>query len=243
MKIVFIDESGQPGGFNNSTQEFNEKSSEYFTLGSFMIDSDDLLNLENSIRDIKLKYGLKPNQEIKWRMSYSKLGLSQADFFDLKRDIISIISKYKNSVICIVMDKKSCYLKPHISDHNDLYATALHLLMERVCMNLNDEKDVPVMFFTDSRKNDKNNKLDKELQISYLRAKNMGTKFVHFPNFSESIVFIDSEYCIGIQLADFCAGIVHRRISYDEDFAYNLLEPAIRTHKGQINGYGIKIYK
>lgn len=243
MKIVFIDESGQPGGYNFETNSLTKNSSEYFTLGSFMIDSDDLLKLENTIRDIKIKYGLKPNQEVKWSMSYSKLGLTCEEFYNLKSDIISVISNYKNSVIAISMDKENSYKKPHISNNNDLYATALHLLMERVCMNLNNEKDTPVMFFTDSRKNDRNNKLDKELQISYLRAKYMGTKFVHFPNFSESIVFIDSEYCIGIQLADFCAGIVHKKITNNEDIGFSLLSPAIREHNNEIDGYGIKIYK
>ena len=212
MKIVFLDESGQPGGYDTELGALKNGVSKYFTLGSFMIDCDDLLKLETKIRDIKIKYGLNPHHEIKWSMSYSKLGLSSEAFFNLRKDIIDVIATYPNSVIAIVMDKEACYKKPYISNHNDLYANALHLLMERVCMNLNCEKDKPVMFFTDSRKNDKNNKLDKDLQISYLRAKYMGTEFVHFPNFSESIVFIDSEYCIGIQLADICSAIIHKTI-------------------------------
>ena len=42
-------------------------------------------------------------------------------------------------------------------------------------------------------KNDSNNKLDIELQNAYLRAKNMGTYFVKFPNFCDALLFVDSE--------------------------------------------------
>ena len=51
-----------------------------------------------------------------------------------------------------------------IQNHNDLYAIALHLLMERCCMQITDEKGrnthIPAMMFADSRKNNNNNKLD-----------------------------------------------------------------------------------
>ena len=100
-----------------------------------------------------------------------------------------MISKYNNSIIGIIMDKLYCYkYRKDIRNHNDLYAFSLNLLMERVCMEISDRDGrnsmTPALMFTDSRKNDNNNKLDKELQIAYLRAKNMGTKFVNFPNFS-----------------------------------------------------------
>lgn len=244
MKIVFIDESGQPGGYNSDTGIFNEKSSKYFVLGSFMIDTKELLFLETQIKDIKIKYGLSPHQELKWNCSYSKLNMPREDYYKMRKEIIDVISWHQNSVIAIVIDKKEFYKKKYINNHNDLYTNALHLLMERVCMNLNDEKGEPVMFFTDSRKNDKSNLLDKEIQISYLRAKNMGTNFVRFPNFSESIVFIDSQYCIGVQLADFCAGIISNTILNDYDYPpYDMLLPAIRKHNGKVEGYGIKIRK
>lgn len=87
-------------------------------------------------------------------------------------------------------DKENCYKNKseYIKNHNDLYSTALHLLMERCSMQITNkfrkkELLIPAMIIADSRKNDNNNKLDKELQIAYLRAKNMGTHFIKFPNF------------------------------------------------------------
>ena len=155
----------------------------------------------------------------------------------MKIDIIQMISNYPNSVIGIVMDKKSCYQnKKDIKTHNDLYSFALNLLMERVCMEISNRDGkhatTPALMFTDSRKKNNNNKLDKELQIAYLRALNLGTYYITFPNFCESLVFIDSQYCSGIQFE-----------SNNDEF-FNQLLPSIRKSKlGNIYGYGIKLYK
>ena len=247
MYIVFIDESGQPGGYDVFSNKLKDNSSKFFILSGFMINGDNINIIEKDLNDVKIKYGLNTTTEAKWHSSYKKLGLSLEEYKNYKSDIINIISKYKNSVISIVMDKLKCYqYKSHINNHNDLYAVALHLLMERICMEITDRHgrntELPVLLFTDSRKNDNNNILDKELQISYKRAKNMGTNYVGFPNFAESLVFIDSEYSSGIQLADFCAGATYRYFSENDTFFLDLLKPAIREKNGKINGVGIKIY-
>lgn len=249
MYIVFIDESGQPGGWNNIENSLTSNSSNFFTLSGFMVDANNILEITSKLKDIKLKYNLNPSCEIKWSCSYSKLGLSFEQYKDMKKDIIHMISQYNNSVIGIVMDKENCYKnRSDIKNHHDLYAFALNLLMERVCMEISDRdgrnSTTPALMFTDSRKNDNNNKLDKELQISYLRARSMGTHYIKFPNFGESLLFIDSNYSSGIQLADFCAGAIHKKFENNDDEFFNILLPAIRKNKlGNIYGYGIKLYK
>lgn len=249
MYLVFIDESGQPGGWNNEIKELTPNNSRYFTLGGFMIEANNILEIESKLRDIKIKYGLNEMKEIKWSSSYSKLGLNFEQYKNIKADIIKMISEYKNSVIGIVMDKEYCYRnRKDIKNHNDIYAFALNLLMERVCMEISDREGrnakTPALMFTDSRKNDNNNKLDKELQIAYLRAKSLGTHYIKFPNFCESLVFLDSNYSCGIQCADFCAGAIHKKFEMNDETFFNLLQPGIRCNKQQnIFGYGIKIYK
>lgn len=249
MYIVFIDESGQPGGWNREEKCLTHNSSNFFTLSGFMIEANDILQIESKFRDIKIKYGLSESKEVKWSSSYSKLGLNYEQYINMNTDIIKMISDYKNSVIGIVMDKESCYRnKKGINNHNDLYAFALNLLMERVCMEISDREGrnsiTPALMFTDSRKNDNNNKLDKELQISYLRARSLGTHYIKFPNFCESLVFIDSSYSSGIQCVDFCAGSIHKKFEANDDKFFNLLLPAIRCNKEKnIYGYGIKLYK
>lgn len=249
MYIVFIDESGQPGGWNKHEKSLTTNSSNYFTLSGFMIDADNILEITSKLKDIKIKYGLSESCEIKWSCSYSKLGLNLEQFKNMKKDIINMISQYNNSVIGIVMDKIYCYKnRDDIRNHNDLYAFALNLLMERVCMEISDRNGrnstIPALMFTDSRKNDNNNKLDKELQIAYLRARSIGTHYIKFPNFCENLVFIDSAYSSGIQCADFCAGAIHKKFESSDDEFFNMLLPAIRKNKNEnIYGYGIKLYK
>ena len=58
MYIVFLDESGQPGGFDKENNKLVENASKYFTLAGFMIDADKILEIEKNMRDIKIKYGL-----------------------------------------------------------------------------------------------------------------------------------------------------------------------------------------
>ena len=100
-------------------------------------------------------------------------------------------------------DKENCYKNKseYIKNHNDLYSTALHLLMERCSMQI--------------------------------------TKF---PNFCESIVFVDSDYYSGVQLADFCAGAIYRKYENNETDFFEELKPAIRKHHNSIYGAGIKLY-
>ena len=249
MYIIFLDESGQPGGFDKENKKLVKNTSKYFVLAGFMINADDILKIEKRMRDIKIKYGLNPLHEIKWHTTYSKLKLSFEQYKNMKTEIVREISKYKNSVIGIIMDKENCYKNKseYIKNHNDLYATALHLLMERASMQITNKfrkrNDlIPAMLIADSRKNDNNNKLDKELQIAYLRAKNMGTHFIKFPNFCESIVFVDSDYYSGVQFADFCAGAIYKKFEDDSSDFFEELKPAIRKHHNSINGAGIKLY-
>ena len=247
MFIVFLDESGQPGGFDFEKNKLVGNTSKYFTIAGFMIDADKIIEVEKKVKDIKIKYGLNPHHEIKWHTTYSKLGLTYEQNMNFKKEMLELISSYKNSTLGIVIDKEKNYKEKYfIKNHNDLYAVALHLLMERCCMEITDRKGrdtiIPAMIIADSRKNNSNNKLDKELQIAYLRAKNMGTYFVEFPNFCESIVFVDSDYYLGVQLADFCAGAIHRKYENQDDRFFQKIKSGIRTHNGNIYGAGIKLY-
>ncbi len=92
MYIVFIDESGQPGGWDEKKQSLTLNSSKFFTLSGFMIEANNILEIEAKFKDIKLKYGLKESIEIKWSCSYSKLGLNFNQYINMKQDIIKMIS-------------------------------------------------------------------------------------------------------------------------------------------------------
>lgn len=59
MYIVYIDESGQPGGWNNYKNILTQNSSKYFTLCGFIINADNILDIETKLKDIKIKYRFK----------------------------------------------------------------------------------------------------------------------------------------------------------------------------------------
>lgn len=71
----------------------------------------------------------------------------------------------------------------------------------------------------------------------------MGTHFMKFPSFCESIMFADSKDLSGIQLADFCVGAIHKKYEREDEEYFNLLLPAIVNKEGNIYGPGIKLYK
>ena len=248
MYIAFIDESGQPGGYDKNTKTLTVGSSSFFIVSAFLIDADDILDIERKLTDIKLKYGLSKEFEAKWNMNYSKVGFNYDTYCKYKEEILNLITYYPHSVISIVMDKEKCYQKSYINDHKDMYFKAFHLLMERIFLEVRDrgEKKVlkPTLSFVDSRKTNNDNTLDKELQIAYKRAKNIGTYYYKegFPNFSDSLVFMDSQFCAGVQLADFCAGATYKYYAENEDRFIKKLQPAFRTHDGNIKNAGIKLF-
>ena len=234
-----------PEEYDEENKKLIQGATKYFVLSGFMIDGNELINIQQKLNQIKIKYNLSIDTEAKWNSSYSALKMTLEEYKNYKIEVCEIIAEYKNSVVGIVMDKEKCYKeKKGIKDHNDLYAYSLNLLMERFCMEITNKHgrntDVPVILFTDSRKNDNNNKLDKELQIAYRRAKQIGTKYIGFPNFSESIVFVDSKYSSGVQLADFCAGVIFKKFENNNSEFLKILLPAIRTHNEKIDGVGIK---
>lgn len=235
MKFVYIDESGTAGLNENAT------SKEFFVLSGMMVEANKILVMEQQVRKIKQQYGLYPDGEFKWNASYAKNGLTYDSYQSFRHSKIDLIKKISDCVIAIAMDKKESYRKNYINDHLDLYKQALYLLMERFCMYLNGT-ETPVVFVIDSRKNDKNAKLDDELALAYKNALRTGTYHFKegFPFFSETAFFTTSEDSAGLQLADYCAGPIKQYFETKKSKWYERLRPALRKKHDKISGYGIK---
>jgi len=245
MYFVFVDESGQPGGYDPVSKMITKGSSHFFTLSGFLVSSDALINIEKKVKIVKIQHGLPTDKEFKWNAQYKTFGIDKETYISFREKMISIICEYPNSVISTIIDKSKCYNKEYIKDHHDVYVQALHLIMERVQMELCDRghSEQPVMFVFDSRKNDKNKKLDEELQKAYIRAIGLGTYYVNFPNFLSTAIFADSDYSAGVQLADYCAGPIQRNAEHQIDDWFRKLMPAIRKNSsGQMKGYGLKLF-
>ena len=109
MYIVFIDESGQPGGYDTENQKLVNGATKYFILSGFMIDGNELINIQQKLNQIKIKYNLSIETEAKWNSSYKSLGMTLDEYKKYKREVCEIISEYSNSVVGIVMNKEKCY--------------------------------------------------------------------------------------------------------------------------------------
>ena len=66
MYIIFIDESGQPGGYDAENKKLKDGATKYFVLSGFMIDGNDLIKIEQQLNQVKIKYGLSKEFESKW---------------------------------------------------------------------------------------------------------------------------------------------------------------------------------
>ncbi|MDN5302395.1 MAG: hypothetical protein PWQ60_1909 [Thermoanaerobacteraceae bacterium] len=188
------------------------------------------MDIENAVIKNKIDHGLTKDEEVKWNTKYSKIGLSLNEFLSYRIKIYEIINNLSETVIATIMIKKAAYKKPYINDHFDIYKNSLFYIMERVHYFLTQDLDKPepTVFVLDNRKNDKEKNLDKMLASAYRRALGLGTYYTNFSHFSRTAFFSDSEDCIGIQLADHCAGPIYRMITDGKNDWYDLLLPKIR---------------
>ena len=92
MYIIFLDESGQPGGFDKENNKLVKNTSKYFVLAGFMINADEILQIECRMRDIKLKYGLNPYHEVKWNTKYKEIGIDFEQIMNMKNEIMGIVN-------------------------------------------------------------------------------------------------------------------------------------------------------
>lgn len=232
--FVYIDENGQPFGLK-------ESSSKYFILSGFLIKGHQILKIENDLKIIKINHNF--SGELKYSSSYKKMNLDYFEFMQIKKDLSEYINNFENSVVGVIIDKKNFY---NDYPNGDIYETALRLIMERFHMEVYSRhhgniKNIPITIFADSRKNNKNKKADHTLQKAYKKALLNGTNFIKFTNYTESIVFVDSEDSTGIQLVDHCAGLFGRYFEKNDTECLSTIKNAIRkNNKNQYNGFGIK---
>lgn len=233
--FIYIDENGQPFGLKSG-------SSKYFILSGFLVKGSTILHMEEDLKRIKIKYNIF--NEIKFSNSYKRMNLNFSQFIELKRELSKYINQFENSVVGVVINKKNFY---NLHTSGDIYETALRLLMERFQMEVysrhhGNVKNIPITIFADSRKNNKNKNADMTLQKSYKKALLYGTRFLNFTNYTESMVFIDSEDSTGIQFVDHCAGLFGRAFEKgDKNSLYTIYNAIRKNSNNQPNGYGIKI--
>ncbi len=157
------------------------------------------------------------------------------------QDLDKLFEEIYFTILASVVDKYK--LKEQYGDHSDNpYYLSLGFIMERYAIFLREKGDFGIMIIESRNKFD-----DELLYIAYSKIMLQGTGFMRADEFQKRVkdlVFIPKkENEIGTQLADLSAYPIATHILPNRDKrAFEILKKKIRAKKGEIIGYGLKIF-
>lgn len=202
------------------TKKINELKNKYFNSTEVILHS----------RDIR-------KQETKPFLALRKKEIRENFYKDLNNLIINLYL----TIISSVINKHK--LKEQYGNHSDNpYYLSLGFIMERYAIFLREKGEVGSIMI-ESRTSADNNLL----YLAYSKTMLQGTGFMKANEFRERIkdlVFISKkENEIGTQLADLIAYPIATHILPNRDKrAFEIIKPKIRSKRGEIFGYGLKIF-
>ncbi len=235
MHICFIDESGTPPSRPNS-------DSPYFTLGAVIIRDTDWRDIANDVQGLCTSNGLRG--ELKWRYfsphnssaENPMLGKSAEQRKKLSLAFARLIAKSKITIIACVTDIGAAFEYASVTNQQELYHFAYKPLSERFQYFLQDQKSLGIIV-SDHRGRD-NDRLFRAHHSSLTNSR--GKAISGYDRFIEGLFLQDSCHSIGIQVADFVAGAIHRAYSTQDRDLAAILKPRIRQKPdGTIQGHGI----
>ena len=183
--------------------------SKYFIIAA--LTTENPKPIENTIKRIrtkKLKKKLKELSEIKGNNSSP----------EIRRYVLKELMKHdcKFEIIAITKEKVKDYL---YEKKHKLYNYVIGLLIEGMDIYAKD-----IILIIDKKDN---NKLLKEDLNSYIKKKIAEKRF----NFNIEISHKDSSNSRCLQAVDFIAWSVNRKLSFDDDSYFNIIESKVRTFK------------
>lgn len=235
MHLCFIDESGTPPSKPNENQP-------YFTLGAVIIRDEDWKDLTKNIRGYCTRHRLKG--ELKWRY-YSPhnssadnpmLGKSAEERKALSLELAGIIAKSPLTVIACVTDIGAAFEYASVKNQRELYHFAYKPLTERFQYFLQDNKSSGIVIADHRGRDD-----DRLFRAHHdMLLSKPGNTVSGYNRLIEGLFLQDSCHSIGIQLADFVAGAIHRAYSTKDADLATILKPRIRAKTdGSVLGHGI----
>lgn len=157
------------------------------------------------------------------------------------QDLDKLFGELYLTILASVIDKYK--LKEQYGDHSDNpYYLSLGFIMERYAIFLREKGETELMIIESRDKVD-----DELLYIAYSKTMLQGTGFMRSDEFQKRIkdlMFIPKkENEVGTQLADLAAYPIATHILPNRDKrAFEVLKTKIRAKKGEIMGYGLKIF-
>lgn len=235
MHLCFVDESGTPPSKPNPARP-------YFTLAAVIIEEGEWRGIANKVRGYCLRHRLRG--ELKWRYfsphnssaENPMLGRSAAERKALSLEFAGLVADCPVTIIACVTDIEAAFEYASVTDQQQLYHFAYKPLSERFQYYLQDVKGLGITI-ADHRGRD-DDRLFRAHHDSLTGEK--GKARSAYGRFVEGLFLQDSCHSIGIQLADFAAGAIHRAYSTTDGDIAAILKPRIRRKlDGSIMGHGI----
>lgn len=247
--IIFSDEAGQyykyPSIKNISSDPFYVRSGVY-------ISTEDYINFQNNIDELKTNFNIPNNQEIKWSDIYAiQKGRYRNDFLKKYSDknIMDYILMYLNcaskfnSIKFLFTITKNKIQNSANKDH----ITFMHLqnIYQRAQLDAKSNNKDFYLIIIDDISEDALNDLRKKCSDLL----HNGDRFIKYSNVNQSLLVEKSEQSAGIQLADYSAGIFNsvakryileqRNYDYANSLYLSYIAPHIRNYNKKVLGFGI----
>lgn len=235
MHFCFIDESGTPPSKPNPDHP-------YFTLGAVIIRDIDWRGIADDVRGFCTSNGLRG--ELKWRYfsphnssaENPMLGKSAEERKSLSLTFAHVIAKSPLTIIACVTDIGAAFEYASVTNQQELYHFAYKPLSERFQYFLQDQKSLGITI-ADHRGRD-NDRLFRAHHDNLTSG--TGKAISGYDRFIEGLFLQDSCHSIGIQVADFVAGAIHRAYSTKDKELATILKPRFRRKSdGSIQGHGM----
>lgn len=235
MHLCFIDESGTPPSRPNSSQP-------YFTLGGVIIRDDDWKEIARVVRGYCTRHGLKG--ELKWRYfsphnssaDNPLLGKSAEERKALSLEMAAMIANSPVTIIACVTDIAATFKYASVSSQRELYHFAYKPLTERFQYFLQDNKSIGIVI--DDHRGRDDDRLFRAHHDTLIAKP--GNTVSGYNRLIEGLFLQDSCHSIGIQIADFVAGAIHRAYSTKDGELAAIMKSRIRAKAdGSILGHGI----
>lgn len=235
MHLCFVDESGTPPSSPNPDRP-------YFTLGAAIIEDKDWRAIANKVRGFCTTNQLRG--ELKWRYfsphnssaENPLLGKSAEQRKALSLGFAKVIASCPLTIIACVTDIGAAFDYASVTNQQELYHFAYKPLSERFQYFLQDRDSLGIMIADHrGRDNDRLFRAHHDTLINH-----GGGTISGYSRFIEGLFLQDSCHSIGVQIADFVAGAIHRAYSTkDGELAAILKDKIRRKPDGTITGHGI----
>lgn len=234
MYFCFVDESGTAPSKPNLNKP-------YFTLGAVIINCADWPILHKNVHGFRVQN--KIHGELKWRCfsphnsdkGNPLLGKDAGERKALSRQFNQLLCKAPITIIASITDVDAAFQYNSVNGQQDLYHFAYKPITERFQYFLQEKKDLGIVV-ADHRSHD-NDRLFRAHHQTLVGSN--GKTISKYDRLIEGLFLQDSCMSIGIQVADYVAGAIHRAYAVGDGEYAAQLKKKIRNRDGKFVGYGL----